>query len=105
MDQQTEQMTETAKPKRQRAYGERAPVEKWKLTPELLEIERAFRQPEKLKDMIKTGIIMERERLNVMTDVLHKVQKQQDAMLEMIPPERGEVDGTPMHDADFQINY
>ena len=85
--------------------GERERVEKWKLTPELLEIERAFRQREKLKDMLKTGIIMERERLNVMTDALYKVQKQQDAMIEMVPPEQGTVDGTPHPDPDFTINY
>lgn len=84
---------------------ERQKVERWKLTPELLEIERAYRQRNQLTKIIEQGIVMETEKLNVMTNALFKLDKQKDALLQMVPPQRQDIEGTPMPDPDFNINY
>ena len=55
--------------------------------------------------MLKAGLQVETQKLSVMAKALQGVEKEQDMMLKMVPPERMEVDGTPMPDADLMINY
>lgn len=83
-----------------------APVEKWKLTPELLEIEKSYKARHKLSEMLKQGITTKATELNVMTTALHKIEKQKEALAGMVPSDRLEVDGTPFpDDVDLSINY
>lgn len=83
----------------------RAQVEKWKLTPDLLKLEKDYANYQKVSDLLKVGIAVKVDELRQMGAIVEGIQRQQDAMLQMVPAERQEVEGTPIPDVDFNINY
>jgi len=83
------------------------PVEKFKLGPELLKVAKAYRQRDKVIKMLQGGIALKTGELTQLTDALFKVENQQEALLQMVPPEQPDVEGLPRTiDAErLQINY
>ncbi len=87
------------------ASDKHEPVEKFKLTKDLLEIERAYRQREKVLKALQTGINIKTKELSELSNVLFKVENQQKALIKMVPPEQQSVEGTPLPSPNLQINY
>lgn len=81
------------------------PVEGWKLNPELKKLEKGFRDRTRIAKMLKQGIAVKTGELAQMTQALFGVEKQQEMMTKMVPPEQQEVEGTPLPDPNLNINY
>lgn len=83
------------------------PVEKWKLSSDLVKITKAYKERAKLSEVLKKGIQVKQSQLQTMTNALYASEKQQEMLANMVPPERVEIDGTPIPEGiePFEINY
>lgn len=86
-------------------------VERWKLSPEMINIEREFRKRANISKILQEGIKLKANELNTMAQALYKSEQQQEMLSRLVPTERMEVEGTPAPEMEtpgiesFEINY
>jgi hypothetical protein len=82
-----------------------AEVEKYKLSPELMEISKAYGQAAKISGMLKKGIMYHGGELERLQQALFGIQQQKEMLLNRADPKEPNLDLQPNMELDLQINY
>jgi len=94
-----------AKYRGKRHRNKPAPVEKYKISPELMEISKAYGKAAKVSGMLKKGIVYHGGELERLRQALFGIQQQKEMLLNRADPKEPDLDLQPNMELDLQINY
>ena len=82
-----------------------AEVEKYKISPELMKISKAYAQQSKLAGMLKQGIMVKLSEAERMKQALFGAEQQKEMLLNQVEPAEPELHMQPGRDFDLEIRY